>query len=278
MRRLTLFAHYDAKAEVKPFILHYLDRLREISDRIVFVSTSPLSDDEQKKLAPTCSDVLLVENIGLDFGMWKRALEVVPVDGFDELILANSSVFGPFGSLSPIVDRMGAIPCDFWGINDNIELGWHIQSYFLVFRQNALRSRAFSDFWKHMLLMRTKEQVIRSYEVGLSTYLTESGLRAAVVAPLACLQPLPFVQRIVGGGSRRNPTVYHPIELIDLGMPFAKIELLRDNPARVDTKRVYERMRDEGYDLRLVEFDRIGRIADPMATVREVMASPRAAR
>jgi rhamnosyltransferase len=242
------------------------------------VSTSPLSDTEQKKLAPTCSDVLLVENIGLDFGMWKRALEVVPYEGFDELILANSSVFGPFGSLQPIFDQMSALPCDFWGINDNIELGWHIQSYFLVFRKDALRSKAFADFWKHMLLMRTKDQVIRSYEVGLSTYLTESGLRAEVVAPLACLKPLPLIPRIVGGGSRRNPTVYHPIELIDLGMPFAKIELLRDNPARVDTTLVYERMRAEGYDLNLVEFDRAGRIADPLAAVRAVQRRPPAAR
>src|SRR5687768_7677270 len=102
MRRLALFAHYDPDSEVKPYILYYLERLRVDCARIVFISTSPLPEAEIEKLESRADRVLLKENVGLDFGMWQYAVERENLTGYDELVLTNSSIFGPIYPLTPI--------------------------------------------------------------------------------------------------------------------------------------------------------------------------------
>lgn len=259
MRRLAIYAHFDAQSEVKRYVSHTLSRLAALPADVVFVSTSPLPEREQQRAREHASRVMLKDNVGLDFGMWKHALERVELDGVDELVLTNSSVFGPLGDddLGRAFDAMSRVSCDFWGMTDNPELAWHVMSYFVVVRRPAIESGALGTFFEHVLPMRTKGQVIRSYEVGLTSWLVERGHSGAVVAPAACLPPLPWSWRL-RGRPRGNPTIYHPIELLDLGCPFVKVELLRDNPANVDVARVRAEMARRGYDPSLVEFDRRG--------------------
>lgn len=254
MRRLAIFAHYDAKAEVKRFVLHYLQALRDVCDDITFVSTSPLSEVELAKLAPTCGTTIIKDNVGLDFGMWQRALAVTDLDAWDEIVLVNSSVFGPVRPLADVFARMAASDCDYWGMTNNQDIAPHLQSYFLVFRTAALRSPGFRQFWENILPYRDKRQIIRSYEVGLSTFMSEKGLRSAVVAPAEDLS-LGLLERR-GRWKSRNPTCYYPLALLKCGMPFVKVELLRDNPGAVPLGPVYRAMREAGYDVDLVEFDR----------------------
>jgi lipopolysaccharide biosynthesis protein len=195
--------------------------------------------------------VHLKENVGLDFGMWRHALERVDLGAWDELVLANSSVFGPLTPLARAFERMAPSDCDFWGMTNNHELAPHIQSYFLVFRRAALASTAFGRFWQGVLPYESKWQITLSYEVGLTTYLVENGLRPALVAPVEEL-PVPFWRRDVVG----NPTCRFPVLLLEEGVPFVKVELLRENPLGVPLWPIYRWMQRRGYDLGLVEFDR----------------------
>lgn len=254
MRRLALFAHFDAQAEVKRYIVHYLAALRTVCDDIVFVSTSPLPPAEVAKVAPFAGTVHLKDNVGLDFGMWRHALERVELAAWDELVLANSSVFGPLAPLADVFSRMAAKPCDFWGMTNSHEIAAHLQSYFLVFRRAALDSDAFRRFWESVLPYRNKQQIIRTYEVGLSTFLVENGLRPALVAPLDDL-PLPIWRRRKRWLTE-NATLGVPHLVLEAGVPFVKVELLRDNPRGVPLGPVYRSMRERGYDLGMVEFDR----------------------
>lgn len=257
MRRLVIYAHFDAQREVKRYVSHSLSRLAALGADVVFVSTSPLPEREQERARAHASRVMLKDNVGLDFGMWKHALERVDLAGVDELVLTNSSVFGPVGDdgLTRAFDAMSRVSCGFWGMSDSPELAWHVMSYFVVVRREALDSGALTTFFEHVLPMRTKHQVIRSYELGLTSWLVERGHAGAVVAPAACLPPLPWSWRL-RGRRRENPTLFHPLELLELGCPFVKVELLRDNPARVDVARVRREMARRGYDASLIEFDR----------------------
>jgi hypothetical protein len=53
-----------------------------------------------------------------------------------------------------------------------------------------------------------------------------------------------------------NLTCLAPMQLLHHGMPYVKVELLRDNPARVDLRPVWRALDMAGYDRGLVEFDR----------------------
>jgi lipopolysaccharide biosynthesis protein len=256
--RVAFFAHYDAGDRVRPYVTEHLARLRPMAERIVFVSTSRLPESEVQKLRPYAETILLKDNAGFDFGMWQHALERTDLGHCDELILTNSSVFGPIHPLGPIFGRMNDSTCDFWGMTDNFEYRWHLQSYFLVFRQRALQSDAFRAFFRSVLPYRDKGPVVLGYEVGLTSFLVENGLRPGAVAP---------VESWASWASRRrmdlerswNPTLFHPEKLLSLGMPYVKVMLLRDNVGRVPLAPVYRAMATSGYDLRLIDLDRTPR-------------------
>src|SRR5262249_1949876 len=145
--RLALFAHFDAEDRLKKYVVEYLARLKSVCDRIVLVSTSRLAESEMDKVRPFVETILLKDNVGYDFGMWQHALERTDLADVDEIVLANSNVFEPIHPLEPIFRRMTEDGCDFWGMTDNFEYRWHLQSYFLVFKREVLRSEAFRSFF-----------------------------------------------------------------------------------------------------------------------------------
>ncbi len=255
MRRLAIFAHHDASNEVKPYVLYLLRALREICEQITFVSTAALPAHELDRLGEWCSEILLKDNVGFDFGMWKHALGRIRATDWDEVLVTNSSVFGPLWPLSPIFDNMNQQPCDFWGMTSSIQIDWHIQSYFLVFRRRVLESPAFGAFWDSVVPFANKKQVIRSYEVGLTVYLAEQGFRGGAVVPFEHVHPR---QLLVRSRFKKpmNTTTRVPMRLLARKMPFVKIELLRDNPYSVPVLPVLLAMRRAGYPMDLVEFDR----------------------
>jgi hypothetical protein len=46
-----------------------------------------------------------------------------------------------------------------------------------------------------------------------------------------------------------------PMTTLMLGMPFVKLELLRDNPRGIDLRPIYEAIKKAGYDLSLIEIN-----------------------
>ncbi len=253
MKRVAIFAHFDAQNEVKGYVLSFLRALESECSAVLFVSTARLPESEQLKLQPLCARVLLRENVGWDFCMWQEALATADLTDVDELVLTNSSTFGPLFPLGPIFSRMSAQPCDFWGMTDSFEITWHLQSYFLVFKRKAFTSSAFEQFFRSVLPYRDKDQVIRSYELGLTRYLQEAGLRPAAFVPIGAWLSSEWRRERLRR-RRRNATVFHPMALLKLGMPLVKVQLLRDNPGRVRLGPVLRAMQDSGYDMSQVRY------------------------
>lgn len=160
------------------YVVHYLQALREIANRLVFVSTSSIPEDTISDLENLCDQVILKANEGYDFASWREAVTSEILEDFDELVLCNDSVYGPLFPLRKVFDKMKGRNCDFWGITGSHDIAYHVQSYFLVFRKPVLASRLFREFWETMQTLQSKAEVIRSYEVGLSQTLLRAGFRA----------------------------------------------------------------------------------------------------
>lgn len=232
-RRLVLFAHWDAEARVRPFVLFHLRALRELGATIHFLSNSPLAGAEQEALRPLCAEVRQRENVGYDFAMWQEALRSVDLAAWDEVILTNSSVIGPLRPLAPIFERMTAAGWDFWGMTETWQVHYHIQSWFLVLRAPALASPALRRFFESVLPYRNKKSVIYAYELGLTAALLDAGLRGAAAFPPQA-QPRAWLRDLFVRGTRpwgyrtkKNPTIYYADRLWAAGMPYLKLELLR---------------------------------------------------
>jgi rhamnosyltransferase len=271
-RRIALVAHFDAGDRLRPFVVELLRELRTVCDEVVLGSTARLSESELARAAPHASLAFVRENVGYDFATWRDALERVDLAGVDELVLCNSSVFGPVFPLRRAFERMASVECDAWGMTDNDQHEWHLQSYFVVLRRRVVTSPLVRAFFASVLPYRDKLQIIRSYEIGLSRLLIDHGFTLRALVPQAELPRLALPARValvdfrawLRAAARRagfsirsvSTTRTHPLHLLRAGMPFVKVELLRDNPYAIPLAPVLAELRRVDWDLRLVEFDR----------------------
>lgn len=182
--KLCLFASYSFTGAVEEYVLNYLTEIKEAGYSIAFISTSSLQESCVKKLEELCSLIIERENIGLDFGSWQLALSMCDWGkGYEGILLANDSVFGPFFKLNPIINSM-CKRFDVWGMTDNYEVDYHIQSYFLYFNEKAIKSEAWLNFWQSINVKLPKEDIIRKYEIGLSKCFLSAGFKLGSYAPI----------------------------------------------------------------------------------------------
>jgi lipopolysaccharide biosynthesis protein len=234
-KRLALYAHYSASNDVALYVPFYLRSLRELGFRVCFISNSPIPQSKQSELQAICEKVIQRDNTGYDFSMWQQALTEFDPAQFDELLITNSSIIGPLKPLAPLWDSPKLRDCDFWGITNNVEFGNHLQTYFVVFRKQVLQSRHFMDFWHSVLPFDDKQQVIQSYETGLTRWLEERGFRwkalfdnqdifFAFLARRSLTEKIR--DRLRPRTFRRDTAMLMPALLLERGMPFVKLALL----------------------------------------------------
>lgn len=188
MKRLILYVHYDADGKLDPHILFQLSRLVEEKFFIVFISNSPLKTEDQELLSPLVERLVLRPNRGFDFGAWKEVILRMgkkELESWDELILMNSTCYGPLFPLEPVFHHMKRICCDFWSLTYHGHYeGFpeHLQSYFIVLRRSAFLSEVFLDFWKLLPDTTTVMETIYLCEIEFSQFLIKAGLSFSVYA------------------------------------------------------------------------------------------------
>lgn len=248
--RLAIYAHYGSSPQVAGHVLFYLRQIAELGFQICFVSNSGISSTSETALEKICGRIIVRENTGLDFAMWQRGLAEYDLLQFEELLLTNSSIIGPLQPLAPLWQNPAITECDFWGLTDNDELGWHLQSYFLVFRKTVLHSARFADFWRSVLPYKNKSQVIFSYEIGLTGWLEEGGFSGKAIFPVQQIVSSycgrrSFWQRCrdyylyLNHQASRNTPVIYPDLLLQGGMPFLKTALLNKSRSSMSPPAAY---------------------------------------
>ena len=240
--RVCIFSHFDKNNIVNKYVLYYLSELSKVSD-IIFVSTSEgLQNTDSLKLY--CRDIIVKENYGYDFGAWKSGLNLLgnELEDYEELILCNDSMFGPFYELEPIFNKMSN-SYDVWSMTDNMQIAHHLQSFFVVYNKKAFQHKLFKDFWNNFKIYIDKQKLIEMNEIKFSEELLKcKDLRVGSYVEARELD------------SFLNITHYYWDELLSkYKFPFIKKELLRDNPMNLDTsnwKEVIESTSD--YNTKLI--------------------------
>jgi lipopolysaccharide biosynthesis protein len=223
MKRIVLFAHYDRDGLIDDYVLRYLDGLREIAERILFVSDCELRDGQVARLADRAELIQAGRHGEYDFGSWKRAFAFLgdAIADWDEIVIANDSCYAPLHPFAGAFARMADAPCDFWSLTGTTELGaLHLNSYFIVFRRRVAADPAFRAFWPAVTAKPDHDAVIAAYEIGLSRLLIERGFRLGsllAIGPRVATSAPDYLSEI----------------LPRHGLPCVKVRLFRDNPDRV---------------------------------------------
>lgn len=193
MRRLAIYAFWEEKGIVKDFIIYYLKELYKVADDVWIVVNGKLSAEGRDCLENIGVKVIVRQNRGFDFWAWKKGLEYFSWDKvieYDELILANSSCYGPLYPFSILFNEMVERDCDFWGITKHPKVNKkfiqhkkstiifeHIQSYFIVFRSRILRAHEFKHYWDNLKDVNSFEEAIAFFEIQLTRYFESKGFK-----------------------------------------------------------------------------------------------------
>jgi hypothetical protein len=184
-RRVVVFNHFDSRGIIHEYVEFYLQELKLAGFTIVFTSNSPRFPGESvEKLKPLVATILWRRNVGYDFGAFKDGIAEIPnPETLDMLLITNDSMYGPLQDLKQIISRANPNEADLWGITDCWDGRYHLQSYFLLFHPQAIRSPAFKGFWNHLPYFRRKRWVVRYGEVGLTPFFLSKGVRCKALFP-----------------------------------------------------------------------------------------------
>lgn len=272
MRRALIFAHYDSHGIVDPHVMYALSCYRQYFEVIHFVSTADLDVEQTRKVATIVERVIVRDNIGYDFLSWRAGFEAIPrLKVFDEVVFANDSCYGPCSDMDTFWDRLAGLNVDLWGASINRQFRPHVQSFFMGFGRNLIRSGFMQHFWGSIQNITDKMQLILSYEVGLSSQVEEAGFRIGglvdypnsgedsqdrVIADnLSTTDQDRSAQALIHIRSERfpNPVQLYCMESLRRGLPFLKVELLRDNLLNANLAEVHAILKAGNYyDISLI--------------------------
>jgi len=293
MKTISIFVHFDKDNKIHCYVIKYLQELKNQFNEIIFVSNSNLNSKEQDKIKGIVRHIIIRDNKGYDFMAWRDGIRYIGYNNlhnYDELVIANDSNYAPLFPFKNIFQSIKNIDCDFWGITESSSFKTHLQSSFLVFKKNIIISNVFKNFWENIKVENSKTDVIKKYELGLQEQLEAAGFKSHVIfkIKLSKYKVLKYkIKRILVLIKRRfrkdlgyynkktyfiknkpkelllnffdlsniNITICCWEELIKMGCPFLKVEVLRDNSYGLKNVKNWENIiqKYSEYDINLIK-------------------------
>jgi len=231
MKRILFFVHYNKYNGLSDYVIYLLKHIKHIYNRIIFISNSPISDDNLKNIKDLCNEIIIHENKGFDFGAWKDAFFKEgweKLSQFDNVTLMNDSCFGPFFDLQEVYTNMEQKNIDFWGLTlykktkkgmsgNNAFIPEHIQSYFMCFNKTVVSSSVFQNFWINVNCL---NNVKYYYKTQITLLLSKYGFKYSVK----------YSPNHVSANIHNDIAAWHPDLLINNNIPFIKIESIINFP------------------------------------------------
>lgn len=249
--KVALWVHWERTGAVSDADLLLLQHLNALGYSVVAVGNRDDGEDDAftRRLAEVADVVLQRRNLGYDFAgfrdglLWLRG-RLAPGT---TLLMVNNSMYGPFGSLEPLLQEANPQQGDVWALTGSLEIEPHVQSYFMVLHPRALMNEGFWSHWAGVRPPKEKMRVVHECEVPLALKLHNQGLRVRALRPhhdLArrALERLVLIEdhrddpaytkvvRALRRGAPLNPTHHLWRWVLDSGVPLVKKDLLRVNP------------------------------------------------
>lgn len=192
---LALFVFWEKEGIVRHYVEYYLTGLKKVAQDIIVIVNGSINDEGKQKLAALGVEYIQRENKGLDFAAWQAAIMYLgweKVSSYDNLILCNSSCYGPIYPFEEGFERMQNTNADFWGMSRHTGaktllipsdptsiIRPHIQSFFMVFQNNVVCSSAFQNWWNNLIPATNWSEAVAYQEARLTGYLEDNGFKSS---------------------------------------------------------------------------------------------------
>ncbi len=224
MRRAAFYLFYDPQGRVDDYVLHTLGHLRPHADLVFVVSNTPVDAENRARLETVADTVWVRENVGFDVWAYKESMEQVGTERlgeYDEVLLLNSTFFGPLDSFDAVFAEMDARDdIDFWGITEHgptrkhpiqrdRPMAAHIQTHWLAARRSLVTSPDWAEYWDEMPVIETYHGSILHHETRFTPWFVERGYTYAASFPAE------------NYGSH-HPIMDNPVAMVRDGCPIVK--------------------------------------------------------
>lgn len=266
--RVLFYAHYNKFDRVEDYVLYQLQKMRPIFGKIVFISNTPVSTDDQARLNALCDKLIQRQNVGYDFAAWRDGMSDFGWDELtklDQVTVMNDTCFGPLFDFGAIYESMESRKVDFWGMTTNIALTdllqdssgkvifapAHIQSYYMTFNQAVVSAPVFKEFWTGVKDFTDVLDVITNYEIQLTQLLAANGFTYSSYYDAVQywgVEELDKTKVDISAWSTGDMTKYNPGYTCNRPMwllqtvekyPFIKTKAVRLVPAQLDALRAF---------------------------------------
>lgn len=230
MKRLLLYVHFNKYNRVSSHVYYQLTQMRPLFSRVVFITNSHLSQENQDKLRSQnlMDDFLQRENIGFDFAAWRDGMNHIGfdnLDSYDIVTVMNDTCFGPLWDVKEhylSYEKQDEI--DFWGLTNNRatkQFKEHIQSYFITFKKAVIQSEAFHNFWENIQNHADVQRVIDDYETQVTTTLLDAGFKYGVI--------FDTTKEDASHMLHADFSYYNPTAILNHRVPFIKVKAIDNN-------------------------------------------------
>lgn len=170
-----------------------------------------------------------------------QALQKFDILNYSRVGLINDSciLFRRIGHIFEWIDHNDL---DYCGLTDSPEISYHIQSYFIIIKENAIRD--VYDYFMANGIVKDIDDIIHTYEVGICRYLIGRGLK---IGAYFCYKDHPH--------GVRNPMYSLIGRLIEMGMPLIKKRIIFHSYDEAGRKRL-ERLGFKGDGTRYINLIR----------------------
>lgn len=217
-QKIAIIAQWSESEKLPNSTSKYIEELHRNGFSTIVVSTSPTHEKlELSENAKSVSTVIRRSNVGYDFGSWSTAFHLYPeLFSKNEILITNDSCYGPFGDLSKTLESARKSPYDVTSLTDSNYKRYHLQSYFLFFKNQSLKQKSLKRFWLEVRPQPEKMSVVLAYEIGLTARAQWNGLFTGSLYPWNSV--------LTNAG---NPSVEGWERLLESGFPFIKREVIR---------------------------------------------------
>jgi len=256
---LIILVHFDASGDVNPSFLYYLAQLSKLGDVCVVSASEQLTSSSQELILFQAKRLIIKKNVGYDFKAWAMGIALHSnIRDYSRVILTNDSIFGPLQDLGGILDKMDKKDLDVWSMTDCFQRDrYHLQSYFVVYNKRPIQDGFLRSLFKDFSGLKTKDDIINAFEVGLSDQLDAQGYAYGAYASMKRISQTIetyALSRFAYEGHINPPHELWEYLIMYEKFPFLKRELVMKNPHNLDLSLLESVLRTyTDYDISLIQ-------------------------
>lgn len=183
IERVAVIVIYPNK-NIVPFIINLMDGFANNGFFVLAISHKNIPSEMSDAFRAHCHKLIECFPIGKDFGCYKLGIDWIErqpyLQSMNTLALANDSLYYPKDIEKTTRDLL-ELDGNWLGLHENFATGRHVQSFFQIFRNDALKSEAFKRFWKNYKPLSSRVYCIENGEKGLTRALLKGGFQPSVL-------------------------------------------------------------------------------------------------